>query len=306
MSLLPALEHGPGFRRTRPGTTQGGSCSAPGCSPPGAAQRSGWALARTGEYAIETKTKEAEMTETMQARGATRKGEAITLVLGAVRATGPIGDQSMASYLAQVKDLALGLSGVATEVEREASAVVRTFSGTGTLARVVERYRTSSGKITDLGRVVIEPDHGRHETEEIWIDLRSPSGTGLVERAKDLVGMAVRYSRESRTEMGSGGARINPETQKPQTRPYLVAIEAVGDTTMRPRPITRDLVSRQPTTSGELLAWSAAHFGIERDEVARIVVSTCGELRAERRSPGELALAWRAICSTCGVAAEVA
>ena len=252
------------------------------------------------------------MTETMKPTGATRENEALALVLGAVRATGPIADQATAMYLAQVKELALGLRGVAAEVEREASTVVRTFSGTGTLARVVERYRTSSGKITDLGRVVIEPDHGRHETEEIWIDLRAASGTGLVERAKDLVGVAVRYSRESRTEMTSDGARINQETKRPQTRPYLVAIDApvpVAFTTPTggaQEAGTKRAGTRIPRTSGELLSFSAEYFGLKRDEVARLMVYTCGELQGAKRTADELALAWDAIISVHAKTGEAA
>ncbi|MHB1509118.1 MAG: hypothetical protein ACYCST_04385 [Acidimicrobiales bacterium] len=261
------------------------------------------------------------MTETMQAAGPVTYDEAVELVRCAVQAAGPIGDLAPAGYLAQVKDLALSLRGVALEVVREAGSVVRSFTGTGTLSRVVERYRTQGGKVTDLGRVVISPDHGKHEAEEIWIDLRIPSGPDLVERAKDFVGMAVRYSRESRTEMTSDGPRINPETGKPQTRPYLVAIDPVADlaagrleqvrgTDDQPVPAGRPgpggLAAIEPggralpRTSRDLLAMSAERFGLGRGSVARIVVSTCGELKGEQRSPGEIGMAWVAICDTYG------
>ncbi|MDA8266604.1 MAG: hypothetical protein M0T79_14940, partial [Actinomycetota bacterium] len=168
------------------------------------------------------------------------------------------------------------------------------------------------------GRVVINPDHGKHDEEEIWIDLRSPSGAEIVERAKDFVGMAVRYARESRTEMTSDGPKINPETGKPQTRPYLVSIDPVVALGTKPVEVGRDdgempvPVSHRvangssgskpwdkssPRTSRELLAWSAERFGLGRGSVARIVVSTCGELRGDQRSPGEIKMAWMAICA---------
>ena len=264
------------------------------------------------------------MAETMQTAGPVTYDEAVGLIHCAVQAAGPIGDQATAEYLARVKDLALSLRGVAAEVVRDAGSVVRTFTGTGTLLRVVERYRTSSGKITDLGRVVINPDHGKHEEEEIWIDLRSPNGSELVDRAKDFAGMAVRYARESRAEMAGGEARINPETGKPQTRPYLVSIDPVGAMSVEPvdrsrgsdeRPVAaaRQRVASVPSTgstaapepggrswprsSRELLAMSAERFGLGRGSVARIVVSTCGELKGDQRSPGEIKMAWMAICA---------
>lgn len=244
------------------------------------------------------------MTETMQGSGPVTYDEAVALVRCALAATGPIRDEAPALYLAQVKALALGLRGVAAGVSAEASSVLRSFSGTGTLLAVIERYRTSAGKLTDLGRVVIEPDHGRHEREEIWIDLRAPSGASLVAIAKDLVGAAVRYRRESRVEMRSDGPRINPETKRPQSRPYLVSIEAVGGPgavgPTRPTYKTRQAATKRgettvPRTTGELLSFSAQRFGLERGEVARLMVSTCGELRGPMRTPLELALAWEAI-----------
>ncbi len=244
------------------------------------------------------------MTETTQAAGPVTHDEAVALVRCALAATGPIRDEAPALYLAQVKALALGLRGVAAEVSTEASSVLRSFSGTGTLLAVIERYRTSSGKLTDLGRVVIEPDHGKHEREEIWIDLRAPRGASLVVTAKELVATAVRYRRESRVEMTSDGPRINPATKRPQSRPYLVSIEAnsgggaVGPT--RPTYKARETGTKRgettvPRTSGELLSFSAQRFGLERGEVARLMVSTCGELRGPMRTPLELALAWEAI-----------
>ena len=154
------------------------------------------------------------MTETTKAAGPVTCDEAAALVRCALAAAGPIRDEAPALYLAQVKALALGLRGVAAEVSGEASSVLRSFSGTGRLLAVIERYRTSSGKLTDLGRVVIEPDHGKHEREEIWIDLRAPSGASLVVIAKDLVATAVRYRRESRVEMTSGGPRDQPRDEK--------------------------------------------------------------------------------------------
>ena len=258
------------------------------------------------------------MAEMMQASGSVTYDEAIGLVHCAIQAAGPIGDQTTALYLAQVKDLALSLRAVAAEVVRDAGSVVRSFSGTGTLLRVVERYRTSSGKLNDLGRVVINPDHGKHEEEEIWIDLRSPNGAELVERAKDFAGMAVRYARESRAEMAGGEARINPETGRPQTRPYLVSIDPVGALGTKPVeagredgempvPVAHRLANgssgskpwdkSSPRTSTELLAWSAERFGLGRGSVARIVVSTCGELKGDQRSPEEIKMAWTAICA---------
>ncbi len=102
------------------------------------------------------------------------------------------------------------------------------------------------------------------------------------------------------------GRGINPETKRPQSRPYLVSIEAVGGGgtvgPTRPRYKAREAGTRRgettvPRTSGELLSFSAQRFGLERGEVARLMVSTCGELRGPMRTPLELALAWEAVIS---------
>ncbi len=45
---------------------------------------------------------------------------------------------------------------------------------------------------------------------------------------------------------------------------------------------------------------SAERFGLGRRSVARIVVFSCGELKGEQRSPGEIKMAWMAICDACG------
>jgi len=101
----------------------------------------------------------------------------------------------------------------------------------------VDNPYVKAGKAYDLARIRIQPHVGKLQREQnIWVDLREPSGQGLAQLASQLVGHRCRIYQHVRMVLGPDGEPVLTEEGRPRQHHYAVRIETLDDGHAAARP----------------------------------------------------------------------